>query len=187
MIDPRAENCRGLAVDANGLVSGVELQFETRPETAYELLRAELIGEEAAKGQTVATCVVLDENGVQTAESVVLAWPWPVLGNTGGMGNQNGQHMITNGYTPPDIGPLALYVAGAQPGIVNSDIIGGLGLPSNRHVSFRVTWRKRGAPNTGGGDSGSTDLTPVLEALDDLQAQMASLAVAVAQIRAHFK
>lgn len=141
--DPRAENCRGVAA-YGGQVTGVELVFRPMPSTQYELLRAELIDEAAAAGNTVANCVVLDKNGVQTGERVWLAWPWPELG-AGRMlpGNPNNQHMITNGYTPPNLGPLALYVGDSE-GEPISDVIGGVGLPWNRHVCFRMTWRERG-------------------------------------------
>lgn len=157
MTDPRAANCRGYHLDASGKVDGVLLEYRTQPSSLYELVKAELIGEAEAAGNTVATCIVLDRNGVQASERVYLAWPWPVL--DGGKllpGNPNGQHMVTNGYDAArgDIGPLALYI-GDEKGDVISDAIGGLGLPNNRHVCYRVTWRERGAADGGGdGDTG---------------------------------
>ncbi len=153
--DPRAENCRAVAVDGAGKVTGVELRVVAQPGAKFELVRVELIDEAAAQGNTVATCVVLDANGVQTADTVYLAWPFPALGNVLRPGNPNGQHMITNGYNPPDIGPLALYV-GDGAGKPISDIIGGLGLPWKRHVCFRATWRERSSGN-GGGDTGGSE------------------------------
>jgi hypothetical protein len=176
MTDPRAENCRAFHVDAYGKVDGVELRVEPWPDTDYKLVRVELIGEEAAKGQTVATCIVLDENGIQTAEEVVLAWPWPGLTAYAGMGNQNGQHMITNGFTPPAIGPLALYVGHGL--LNNSDIVGGLGLPFNRHVSYRATWRKRGAvtpPPPDDNTDAPADLAPVMAKLAAIDAKLTAL------------
>ena len=144
MNDPRAENCRGFTVNAEGKVTGVYLEVQPVPGARYALLRAELIDEVAAQGNIVATCAVLDANGIQTAENVYLAWPYPNMTDKALPGNPSNQHMITNGYTPPEVGPLALYVGDAN-GAPISDIIGGLGLPYNRHVCFRATWRERGA------------------------------------------
>lgn len=142
--DPRAANCRGALLDNGGKVIGVELVYVPIPTARYALLRVELIDEIAAQGNTVATCVVLDSNGVQTGETVFLAWPFPNLANTARPGNPDGKHMITNGYTPPALGPLALFV-GDQFGKPVSDVIGGLGLPLNHHVCFRATWQERSA------------------------------------------
>ncbi len=153
--DPRAENCRAVVVNGAGQVTGVELRYVAKPESKFELVRVELVDEAAAQGNTVATCVVLDANGVQTADTVYLAWPFPALGNVLRPGNPNGQHMITNGYNPPDLGPLALFVGDAS-GAPISDIVGGLGLPWKRHVCFRATWRERGS-STGGGDTGGSE------------------------------
>jgi hypothetical protein len=130
--------------DSAGRVISVELVHVPIPTARYALLRVELIEEEAAQGNTVASCVVLDANGVQTAESVYLAWPFPDLSNRALPGNPNNQHMIMNGYAPPSIGPLALYV-GDRAGAPISDVIGGLGLPGNRHVCYRATWQERTA------------------------------------------
>lgn len=141
--DPRAENARAFAVAAAGRVVGVELQVEARPWTSYELVQARLIDENAAGGNTVASYVVVDCFGTPISENVYLAWPWPTL--DGGKllpGNQNAQHMVTNGYSPPALGPLAVYVGDAQ-GRINSDVVGGLGLPFKRHVSFFLAFKRR--------------------------------------------
>jgi hypothetical protein len=116
--------------------------------------------------------VVLDANGVQTADTVLLAWPFPALGNVLRAGNPNGQHMITNGFNPPDLGPLALFV-GAADGTPISDIVGGLGLPWNRHVCFRATWRERALKPEDPGEPGEPTgdaLTRIAEALERLAA-----------------
>lgn len=144
MSDPRATNCRGYSEDGAHRCTGVYLEVQPAPGSRYELVRAELIDEAAAQGQTVATCAVLDGQGVQTAERVWLAWPYPGLSDGRLLpGNSSNQHMVTNGYKPPEVGPLACYVGDAA-GEVLSDIVGGLGLPFNKHVSFRLTWRERG-------------------------------------------
>lgn len=162
MSDPRAENCRGFRV-TDGKVTGVLLAVDERPAAQYELVRMELIDEVAAQGNTVATCEVLDKEGFQTAASVYLAWPWPNLTERALPGNQVGQHPITNGYKPDEgLGPLALYVGDAA-GNVISDVVGGLGLPYNRHVSFRATWLERDPAEPGdGGDGGDGEVVGLL-------------------------
>jgi hypothetical protein len=144
MDDPRAQNCRAFRVDAAGKVIGVELEYVPVPSARYELIQVVLIDETEAAGQTVANFTVLDKNGVQAYERVWLAWPWPTMTDRSLPGNPNSQHMITNGYNPPDRGPLAMYV-GDTGGNTISDMVGGLGLPFNRHVCYYMTWRERGS------------------------------------------
>jgi hypothetical protein len=147
MSDPRTENARAFHVAADGKVDGVELAYLPVPSAKYALVRAEFIPEAAAAGATVATCAVFDKDNVQTGENVYLAWPWqkwPALEGWGLPGNPNGQHMITNGYKPPALGPLEIFVGTAgNPPVPISDIIGGIGLPINRHVCYRFTWKER--------------------------------------------
>lgn len=179
--DPRAENCRGFRVDGAGKVIGVELAYVPNPSTRYELARVELLDEYAAGGGTVAKCQVLAD-GVVTGERVYLAWPFPSLEQRLLPGNPNGEHMITNGYDAAQgqRGPLALYVGDAAGGVI-SDVIGGLGLPNNRHVSYLATFRPRaGAPSGPGAD----------EAALALQARIAAgverAAGAMERLAAHF-
>ena len=177
MADPREWNCQGFNTDAQGRVTGVYLEYVPVPSARYELVRAELIDEAAARGNTVAIFTVLDAMGLPTAEKVYLAWPWPAL-DEGRLlpGNQDGQHMIINGYSPPELGPLAMYV-GDSAGEVISDMIGGLGLPDNHHVSFRLTWKERGAvdpetPGDGGSAAGVAALERIASALERLAAHL---------------
>jgi hypothetical protein len=142
--DPRAANCQKFAVDAAGRVVGVELAVLQLPKAQYELIRVELIDENQAQGNTVASCYVLDKEGLQVGTPVSLAWPWPDLTDYALPGNPNNQHPITNRYFPPEVGPLALCIR--VNGVIISDIVGGLGLPGGHHVSFRATWRERSAP-----------------------------------------
>jgi len=171
MNDPRTTNCRGFALDAQGRVIGVELQVDVRPLTRYELLRVELLDEITAQGNTVATCVVLDRDGIAIGQPVSLAWPWPDLTDYALPGNPNNQHMITNGYSPPASGPLALCLR--ENGVIISDVVGGLGLPFNRHVSYRATWRERSPAAPDQPDDG-----------DDLPSDDAFLAVYTRQAEA---
>lgn len=144
MSDPRTDNCKAFATNAAGMVTGVYLEVASILSSRYELVRAELVDEANAGGNTVATCAVLDANGIQTAETVYLAWPYPSMSDgKAPPGNPNNQHMMSGlTYNPPDMGPGALYV-GDNSGAPISDIIGGLGLPFNRHVCYRLTWRER--------------------------------------------
>lgn len=144
MTDPRAANCQGY-VENGGVVMGVLLDYVPLPSAKYELVRVELIDEatNGIGGPTVAFFEVLTKDNIRTAEKVLLAWPWPDCTSNLPPGTQ-GQHMITNGYTPPNRGPLGMYPVDAA-GNVIGDKIGGLGLPHNHHVSYRATWRERGA------------------------------------------
>jgi hypothetical protein len=144
MADPRAANCRGFQLGPDGRVTGVELQYREVAGSRYQLISASLIDEAQAQGNTVATCNVVDANGLPVSAPVYLAWPWPGLDNRLLPGNPDNRHMITNGYNPPNIGPLALYV-GDSKGNPISDVIGGLGLPLRRHVSYALVWRERAA------------------------------------------
>jgi hypothetical protein len=145
--DPRAENCRANHLTAAGKVDGVALEVSVRPLTRYRLARIELVDEVSAQGNCVATCRVLDADGLLLGDQVWLAWPWPSLTQYALPGNPNGQHPITNSYTPPNVGPLALCLRDAQ-GAIASDVVGGLGLPFGHHVSFIATWQKRGDGDT---------------------------------------
>lgn len=145
MANPLAENCQGFQVDASGRVTGVQLGITKVENARYEVYSVRLRDEIEAGGQTIAACSVLDVNGINTGQQVRLAWPGkgPVFEGSGLPGNPNNIHMIANGYSPPNLGPLALHVGGFNAPI--SDIVYGLGLPFNRHVSFDVVFREKGA------------------------------------------
>ena len=61
------------------MVVGINLVHVPVPSAPYELLLAELVDEYAAQGNTVVTVVVLNQDGVQTAERAFMAWPFPTL------------------------------------------------------------------------------------------------------------
>lgn len=176
-VDPRTANARAYQLDAAGRVVGVELVYDERPSTDYQLVQARLIDEASAGGNTVAKFAVVDCLGTPISENVYLAWPWPSMNHGASLpGNQNSEHMITSPYTPPDIGPLAVYV-GDSAGRINSDVIGGLGLPNKRHVSYYLAFRKRCSTSPtptpipgGSGDMSETNdlLRQVLSALQAL-------------------
>ncbi len=177
MNDPRAENCRGYT-ESNGKTTGVPA-----PEATYELIRAILIGEEAAQGNIVATVQVLDKDNIPARVNCYLAWPWQGwqypqdFQNKLLPGNPNlpYQHMITNKYDPQafgpgaDPGPLAIYI-GDPNGKVISDVIGGLGLPGGRHVCYDLVFRERtagGGQQNGGGAAGNAGLNERLQRIED--------------------
>jgi hypothetical protein len=139
------DNCKAFRTDSNGKVVGVELGITKVENAKYEVYSVRLRDEYEANGQTVAACSVLDRNGVSTGEQVRLAWPGkqPPFEGSGIPGNPNNVHIISNGYTPPKLGPLAAHVGGFNAPI--SDIVYGLGLPSNRHVSFDIVFREKGS------------------------------------------
>ncbi|HSG61597.1 MAG TPA: glycosyl hydrolase 108 family protein [Pseudomonadales bacterium] len=136
-------NCQAFKVDQNGKVVGVELGITKIENAKYEVYRVRLRDEYEAGGQTIAACTVVDANGISTGDQVRLTWPGsqPPFENSGLPGNPNNVHIITNGYTPPKLGPLALHVGGFNAPI--SDIVYGIGLPFNRHVSFDVVFREK--------------------------------------------
>lgn len=162
MSDPRSENCRRVTVDSDNLITGVELHYLPAPQTKFELIRAQLIDERTAQGQTVASVQVLDATNLPLRVNCYLAWPW------GGWqypnrfaerllpGNPNYpyQHVITNKYNPStQSGPLAIYIGDSE-GNVLSDVIGGLGLPAGRHICFDLVFRERSAQTGGSVGSG---------------------------------
>jgi hypothetical protein len=136
-------------VDADGKVVGVELDWLPVPEARYRLVRVRLLDEYEAQGKTVARVSVRDQEGRQVQEQVGLGFPydgtisfkhviWP-----GGAEQMPVEHMIVNGYVPPNRGPLGIGVYDGQ-GRLISDVVGGLGLPLNHHVSYEVVFVERG-------------------------------------------
>jgi len=139
------ENCKGFRVDSSNKVIGVELGITKVENAKYELYSARLRDEYEADGKTIAACSVLDANGINRGIQVRMTWPGDSVPfeASGLPGNDNNVHIITNGYAPPKLGPLALHVGGFNAPI--SDILYGLGLPMNRHVSFDVVFIEKGS------------------------------------------
>ena len=140
LFDPRTPNCQGYSVDGNGKVTGVYLRWIEVPNSKYALVKAALINEENAQGRTVATVRVFKANMTEDMDAkIYLAWPFG-----GGIDVSNfarpirsGQdHVITNKYSPPNLGPLAIVIGDLENGFVDSDYLGGLGLPFGHHVNY---------------------------------------------------
>lgn len=141
-----AENCQGFRVDGAGKVTGVKVGILPVVGSRYEVYSVSLRDEYNAGGRREAYCQVLDRNGIKTGAVVRLGYPWtgsPSFTHNLLPGNPDNTHPISNHYTPPNLGPLAVYVG--APNAPESDIVFGLGLPLNRHVSFDVVFRERGA------------------------------------------
>lgn len=143
MTNPLDPNCQAFQLDASGKVKGVELGITKIDGAKYEVHSVRLRNETEANGQTVAACAVYDALGFPTGEQVRLTWPGkqPPFNGSGLPGNPNNVHVIANGYTPPNQGPLALHVGGFN--APTSDIVYGLGLPFNRHISFDVVFKEK--------------------------------------------
>jgi hypothetical protein len=184
MKDPRADNCRQFA-QANGKVTGVDLTYLPAATTTYELVKVSLVDEETAQGQIVATITVLDRDGLPAQVNCYLAWPWQEwrfparFENFALPGNANVpyQHMITNKYDPAEQGPLAIFIGDKQ-GNVLSDVIGGLGLPAARHVSYQLVFRER-SDQTENPDPGT-------EPAGNLAAQLQRIEAKLDRIAKHF-
>lgn len=140
-----ASNCQGYAQDSSGKVTGVQLGITTIPGAKYEVYSVTLVDEASASGTTVAYCSVVDKNGISTGEQVFLTWPGQnVPFQDGGIaGNGRNEHVISNKYNPPSLGPLAVHVGSLNKPL--SDIVYGLGLPFGHHVSYRIIFREKGA------------------------------------------
>jgi len=143
--NPLDYNCTAFRVDANGKVIGVKLGITLVSGAKYGLYSVRLKDEYESGNTTVANCSVLDKNGINTGIQCNLSWPGPgpTFANTLLPGNPNNQHVIINGYNANEkMGPLAIHVGSKDAPI--SDVVFGLGLPFNRHVSFDVVFKEKG-------------------------------------------
>lgn len=167
-MNPLALNCQGYA-EKDGKVIGVQLGITPVPGAKYEVYSVSLVDENNSGGNTVAYCSVIDKNGVSTGEEVRLTWPGKDVPfqDSGLAGNGRNEHVISNAYNPPAIGPLALHVGGFNK--PTSDIVYGIGLPFKHHVSYRVIFREKGAVTN-----------PTTPADPDLLARINALEVQVA-------
>jgi hypothetical protein len=140
--DPRAENCKAYR-EENGLVTGVELVYVEKPAAKYRLVQVLLIDEAHAGGRHTAKVNVQLASGAMAGDVPFLAWPFPTPHSALPPGNPNNEHMIYSTYSPPAIGPLGIYVGKGTTPDVDSDIVYGLGLPFNRHISYSLSFVER--------------------------------------------
>jgi hypothetical protein len=196
MADPRSENARQFSM-TNNKVTGVALSHISFPGSKWALVRASLVDEVAAQGQTVARVIVRDKEGIEAQVSCYLGWPWQGWQPGNGIsnrllpGNTNFpyEHIITNRYDPTGSGqgPLAIYIGDGN-GTVQSDVIGGLGLPAGHHVSYHLVFQERNGdgpdgpdpdePVDGGGTGGTTS--------GDVQSQLDRIERKLDRLSRHF-
>lgn len=142
MHDVRSDSARDHTVDKSGRVTGVHLTVHDLPTSPFKATLVSVLGEDRSGGQTVARIKVVDDSGSGLR---------PVL-FTGYRGNtESFDEMIeVNGYVaviaskfdPPNLGPLAIGLVD-QYGRMQSDLVGSLGLPWGRHVSFDIEFVRR--------------------------------------------
>ena len=175
-MSPLALNCQEFKTDAGGKIIGVKLGITTVPNAKYEVYSVTLVDEASSQGNTVAYCSVVDKNGISTGESVRLTWPGANVPfqDSGLAGNGRNEHVISNKFTPPALGPLALHVGEFNK--PTSDVVYGIGLPFGHHVSFRIIFREKGAIVTPPIDDGWKAETLKLESnIADIYARLVVL------------
>lgn len=122
------ENTKQLRFE-NGLVTGIQLFIEEDSQSKYKVTELELIDETTAQGRTIAYC--------DSPSQLYLCYPYR-------RGYKNFENeipvgkevVIANGFNPNDYGYLAIKSE-------NGDVVGGLGLPANHHVSFKIKWEEK--------------------------------------------
>ena len=146
MTDPRAANCKRFHMDASNKVDGIELVYESRPDSPYQCVTAQLVTEADAQNNTVVTVEVFDSPGIRAAIQPKMIWPYggpPAADSPAGPGNPKNEFNIGGGpYSPPTIGPLGFAVFDST-GKEVGDRMWGYGLPYNRHVGGYVAFMKR--------------------------------------------
>lgn len=143
MIDANTKEYKEL----NGKVVGIKLMVVLTPNQLYKVETLTLIDENTALGKTVCTFFVEEQK-----HKCFLGFPFASDGNFKNrlpVGGSNNEHVITNGFNPSNgnFGPLSIYV-GDERGNCISEIVTGLGLPNNHHVSFVVGFKKINSTTT---------------------------------------
>jgi hypothetical protein len=132
------DNTKKFKVDSSGKVIGVQLFVEDVPNQEYIVTHLRLVDEYESNGKTEAICNSTDRR------DFYLSWPYRrgrlVFENSALPGNNNGIHIIVNSYkSSNDYGFLAIHL-GKKP--IISQIVGGLGLPDNRHIGYEINFGK---------------------------------------------
>ena len=113
----------------NGKVVGIDLDVIEVPDSKYKVSELSLIDENEAKGKVIAYC--------DSPSQLYLCFPYRKGQTTFANEIPVGKEVvISNGYNPPDYGWLAIKTE-------EGDIVGGLGLPYNRHVSFNIKFERQ--------------------------------------------
>lgn len=154
--DPRSARAKAFA-NPGSKIEGMKLSYWKMPETRFQAVDVDILTEDESKNETKAIIHIWRWENVGGRDVLIpararcyLAWPidssgnpdslesWQLPGNV----NEPAEHIITNSFSPPKSGPLAIFIGNDQGGI-DSDVIGGLGLPNSRHVSFHITFCER--------------------------------------------
>ena len=148
-IDPRAANASHHGTDAAGKVEAVHITVHQTPGAVYRCTHVSVIGEAEAQGKPIAYVSVFNRSGQYVEDArIVLA-----TGYQGGLtfdevivvqnDHQPREIVIANPFSPPSLGPLAIYVADpADNRHIVSDVVASLGLPGNRHVGYSIELRE---------------------------------------------
>lgn len=146
--EPRQANARAHTLDPHGRVMGVHVTVHEQPNSHFRCTNVFVRDEYAAQGQTIAHVYVRGRNRQLLGNPVILA-----TGYGGGLSFDDyltgqGQlpevHPITAKFSPPNLGPLAIFVA--KPGTrdrIDSDVVASLGLPYGHHVSYVIEFMER--------------------------------------------
>lgn len=154
--DPRQPNAQKHE-RVGGIVKGVHLTVHVKPDTKYRCVNAYLIDEEQAKGQTVIFVSVKRRDGATANERVLMA-----TGYQGGpdqfddyLEPGNGrtspyEHTMADAhkgkgcsFVPPNLGPLAIFIAKPGTNEPDSDVVGNLGLVEAHHHCFGLEYVER--------------------------------------------
>lgn len=154
--DPRSARAKAFN-NGSGKIDGMKLVYHQMPGTRFQLVDFDLFTEDESKGGTNTVVHVYKWANVGGQEVLIparvrcyLAWPIGSDGNPDGFeeklvpGNVSEpyDHVTQSTFTPPKVGPLAIFIGNDQ-GEIDSDIGGGIGLPNNRHVCFHLVFVER--------------------------------------------
>ena len=147
-MNPLAPNCREHKLDEHGKVVGIHLQYIPMPDTPYELVSCRMLDEYEADNRHVARVWVHEADGVAPIPMPVkMAWPFDGglnnFTNSGikfvGADTGYADHVLSNAFTPPNLGPYAIWI-GSE---IHSDVLASLGLPYGRHIVIEAEFRRR--------------------------------------------
>lgn len=154
--DPRTARAKAFA-NPGSKIEGMALTYWRMAESRWQLVDFDIFTENESVNETKAIIHVLKWAEVGGQKVLIpararcyLAWPIDSTGNPQSLesqqlpGNVNVpyEHIITNSFSPPKKGPLAIFIGDDQ-GMIDSDVAGGLGLPNSRHVSFHLVFVER--------------------------------------------
>lgn len=155
------DNTKKFGMYPGGKIKSVALQVKDIPGQKYVVSHLRLIDEVEARGRNVAFCSSTDGRG-----DIYLTYPFDSFNYFLSSGGGNSNHPITNGYSPPSRGPLSICLGN----LCESQLVMGLGLPFNRHVSYEIVF----SPVSDGNPTDPTnpDLSLLTARIEILERQM---------------